>query len=84
MAETEDCKKGMGKTKNNCFGIMTWPNGKRTGKTYKSKEQSYEDFKRIWLKSYKRYPDYKLAYTWTGGDKTQIWLDTVNYYYNQK
>ena len=77
VAETGDCTTGMGVTKNNCFGIMTWPNGVRTGKWYPNKEASYEDFKRIWKKSYKRFPDYYLADKWTGGDSVNDWLTNV-------
>lgn len=82
MAETNDCTKGMGVTKNNCFGIMIWPNGKRTGKIYSSKEESYSDFKRLWMKSYKTFPTYSMAVKWTGNDKPQTWLNTVKYYYH--
>ena len=77
IAETNDCTKGMGLTKSNCFGIMAWPNGKRTGKWYANKEESYADFKRIWLKSYKTFPTYQMAVKWTGGDSTAVWLDHV-------
>jgi hypothetical protein len=81
MAETANCTEGMGITKNNCFGIMTWPNGVRTGKTYASPEESYEDFKRIWSTYYVDYPSFELADKWTGSDHVQDWLDIVNYYY---
>ena len=82
IAETGDCTAGMGVTKNNCFGIMTWPNGRRTGKWYESKEASYEDFKRIWSTYYIGFPTYYMADKWTGGDRIQTWLNTVtNCYY---
>jgi len=56
---------------------MHWPNGKRTGKSYISKEDSYEDFKRIWAKSYGRFPDLQMAEKWTGKDRAQTWLKIV-------
>jgi len=83
VAETADCTTGIGVTKNNCFGIMTWPNGKRTGKWYENKQASYEDFKRIWMKSYKTFPTYSMAVKWTGNDKPQTWLNTVTQCYNK-
>lgn len=81
VAETGDCTEGMGVTKNNCFGIMTWPNGVRTGKWYPNKQASYEDFKRIWAKNYKRFPDFTLAHRWTGGDRVHTWLANVKRVY---
>lgn len=82
VAETNNCTKGMGITKNNCFGIMYWPNGKRTGKTYLTRDDSYADFKRIWLKSYKTFPTYSMAVKWTGNDNAQRWLNIVTNCYN--
>ena len=62
---------------------MTWPNGKRTGKWYATKEESYADFKRIWSTHYKIFPTYRLAVKWTGNDHPQTWLNNVTKYYNQ-
>lgn len=81
MAETGDCTKGMGVTKNNCFGVMHWPNGKRTGKVYDSKADSYADFKRIWQKSYGGFPTLAMARKWTGNDHPEKWLAIVRQYY---
>jgi hypothetical protein len=50
--ETGDCKKGNSAQRNNCFGIMTWKNGKRSFRTFKTKEESYVEFKRIWSTHY--------------------------------
>lgn len=84
MAETADCTTGIGPRTNNCFGIMHWPNGVRTPKTYASKEEAYEDFKRIWTRGYGGVmPGMAAAQTWTGGDKPQAWLNIVHTYYNQ-
>lgn len=82
MAETGGCKDGTAIKRNNCFGIMSWPSGKRTPKWYNTQQESFEDFKRIWAKSYKRFPDIVLARKWTGNDKPQQWLKNVTYHYN--
>ena len=81
MAETGDCTTGMGKTKKNCFGIMHWPGGVRTGKTYATKEDSYADFKRIWQKHYGGFPTRSMAVKWTGNDNPDQWLANVTKYY---
>jgi hypothetical protein len=83
MVETKDCTAGMGRTKNNCFGIMTWINGKRTGKYYPNKDAAYEEFKQIWKDHYEGFPNYTLAKKWTGNDNTKKWLSAVNFYYSQ-
>lgn len=79
MAETGNCKNGVGKTHKNCFGI------KKNGKfaKYSSTDESYKDFKRVWKKYYKTYPDNKLANRWTGGDSVVDWLNIVNHFYNK-
>lgn len=81
MAETGDCTTGMGKTKNNCFGIMEWPGGVRRGKSYTTKEDSYADFIRIWTSYYGEYPTYEMAKKWTGNDRPNQWLENVKTYY---
>ncbi len=78
IAETSWCTKWMGRSKNNCFGIMVRPNWKRTWKRYSSKAESFEHFKKIWNKSYWAYPNYRLAKKRTWWDNTQRRLDTVN------
>lgn len=80
MAETGNCTKGAGSV-NNCQGIMEWSTGIRKLKVYKSKEDSYADFKKIWSKSYKTFPDLEMAKIWTGGDSPQTWLANLTYYY---
>ena len=62
---------------------MTWDSGSRELKKFDSKEDSYEDFKRIWSGSYKTFPTYEMAVKWTGNDHPDIWLKNVTYYYNQ-
>ena len=82
MAETNDCTKGMGVSRNNCFGIMTWERGYREGKTYATKEESYADFKDLWTRKYKGFPNGQAATAWTGNDSPGTWLYAVNKYYN--
>ena len=81
MAETGDCTKGAGLSRNNCFGLMSWKNGVRYLRTYKTKEESYIDFKKTWSKYYKRFPDMALARTWTGNQTPKEWLANVSYHY---
>lgn len=89
VAETSGCTDGTAVKRNNCFGIMRFwidANGKRQRepKYYKSHEESYADFKRIWSTYYKRFPDLALAKKWTGGDSPETWLCNVKtkYYGN--
>lgn len=84
MHETGYCKSpGSPKAnaRNNCWGIMYWPGGVRTLKTYSSIQEGKEDFKRIWAKHYKRFPDYQLAKTYSGSDKSAAWLANVTHFY---
>lgn len=78
MAETGDCTTGIGPKKFNCFGVKGHDGYM---KTYGSKEESYADFKRIWSKYYKKFPNWSLANTWTGGDSVETWLAAVKKYY---
>lgn len=80
--ETAGCTKGSAKVRN-CFGIMSWTGGKRHFKVYATKEASYEDFKRIWAKSYKVFPNLALAKKYSGNDRAKIWLNNVTKFYNQ-
>ena len=82
-AETQNCTTGMGVTRNNCFGIMTWARGFREGKTYASKDESYDNFKQIWTEKYSGgYPSHYEAKRWVGGDPT-TWLKNVAASYNK-
>lgn len=82
VATHETCSCTCGSAKyNNCFGIRY--NG--TFAHYKTKEDSYADFKRIWAKptGYYRgqYPTLSLAKTYTGNDRAVAWLSTVTRVY---
>lgn len=86
VAETGGCKDGTALKRNNCFGIMQWDKqGRRSPKYYKTKEESFVDFKRIWSNPkgwYKgRFPDEFLASKWTGNDNPQSWLKNVKSVY---
>lgn len=84
-AETGHCKDGTAIKRNNCFGIMQWnKQGVRSPKWYSTKEESFQDFKRIWSKHYKRFPDLALANKWTGSDNAAQWLRNVKHYYYKK
>lgn len=84
VAETENCTTGMGVSKNNCFGIMIWPNGVRTGKWYANKEASYEDFKDIWSNKYSgQFPSWQEAITWTGNSNPSVWYNNVSSSYDK-
>jgi|GEM_PF-4288868 len=83
VAETGNFTKGSGVSKLNGFGIMYWPNGVRTLKTYSSKEESIADFKRIWQKSYGGFPTRAMAVKWTGNDNADTWLYNVTIAYNK-
>lgn len=86
FAETSSCTKGTAIKKKNCFGIMRFwiEKGvrKRTAKTYKSHEEGFADFKRIWSKSYGGFPTMAMAEKWTGKDNARRWLNNVTKYYN--
>jgi len=84
MAETGGCKDGTAIKRNNCFGIMQWNKaGVRSPKYYKTQADSFADFKKIWSKHYKIFPNTHLAAKWTGNDNPVTWLKNVTHYYNQ-
>jgi len=62
---------------------MSWDkNGNRYPRYFKTKEDGFVEFKRIWSTYYKRFPDKQLADKWTGKDKPDSWLKNVTTYYN--
>ena len=83
-AETGNCTTGSGLSKNNAFGIMEWPNGKRRLKSYASCQDSYKDFKEKWQKGYGgRFPTLADAIVYTDNDKPEDWLRIVNEVYSK-
>jgi hypothetical protein len=84
-AETGGCADGTALKRRNCFGIMSWSkNGQRYPRYFKTQEESFAEFKRIWRNYYRRFPDMKLAMKWTGSDNTEHWLNIVRTIYTQK
>jgi len=79
VAESSGCLRAR---HNNCHGIMTWKDGYRRLKRYRTTEDSYEDFKSLWRRKYKAYPDLTLAIRYSGNDKPYTWLSHVNATYN--
>lgn len=77
QAETSNCTEGVGKTKNNCFGIRR----KGAFVSYGSPEESYEDFKNVWSRYYGGLPTIAKARKYTANDKPETWLKIVNHYY---
>lgn len=84
MHETKDCGLDYGASaKNNCFGIMSFTSGgQRYFKGYDSKEESYEDFKRIWSTWYGEMPTHTLAVKYSGNDRPDEWLANVTHFYH--
>jgi len=83
--ETADCTIGSAKY-NNCFGIMQWDKaGNRSFKRYATKEDSYADFKRIWMNPkgwYQgKFPTPFLANKYSGNDRADAWLRNVTKFY---
>jgi len=57
---------------------MTWPNGVRQLKWYNSTQESFDDFKRVWLRGYGgRFPTLADAVKYTGSDRAETWLSIV-------
>lgn len=82
MHETKNCTVGNSASRNNCFWIMQWDKkGKRSFKSFSTKEESYEAFKTLWAKHYKWLPTKAKARRYSGNDRADIWLANVNYYY---
>ncbi len=72
------------RVRNNYHGIMYWPNGIRTQRTFKSKEESYEAFKELWVRKFgMNMPNEKSASTYSGNDNPSGWLATVNKVYQK-
>lgn len=76
------CRDGTAIKRNNCVGIMTWKNGVRSPKYFKTHQDSINECAYIWKKSYKHFPDLALARKWTGGDNSAQWLATVRQKYS--
>ena len=87
VAETGGCTKGVARL-NNCFGIMVCNHGRCHPKAYKTKQESFEEFKSMWMKKYGVFPTQRIASCYVTGCRSKKpypkqWLDTVTKSYNQ-
>ncbi len=84
VAETSNCTKGTGVSSNNCFGIMTFKNGKRSPRKFATKEESFAAFEELWMRKYGgRFPTLADAKKYAGSEGTH-WLHTVTTVYNRQ
>ncbi|MFA6039432.1 MAG: hypothetical protein WCV62_05390 [Candidatus Peribacteraceae bacterium] len=84
LAETENCKTGTGKSKNNCHGIMQCKGGRCGPRTFDSPEDSYREFERIWIKNYgDRFPTREDAKRYVDSEAID-WYKTVTAIYYGK
>jgi len=85
FAESGNCTKWDWVEKNNCFWIMQWDSEwQRELKEYSTKEESFEDFKKLWKEKYWWMPDLKKAIRYTWNERPHEWLWIVNKYYYGK
>lgn len=86
MHETGYCKSQGSVTansRNNCWGIMYWPNGVRTLQTFTTIEDGKQAFIDLWKRGYGgRLPTYKDAEVYSGNDKAAAWHANVLHFYN--
>jgi len=81
MTETHNCAdkvKGGSALYNNCHGFRK--NGKFM--RFNTTAESHAYFKQLWAKSYRAYPNTRLAQIYSGNDRPTQWLKNVNYYYH--
>lgn len=86
MYETTQCTNPNSPTanaRNNCHGIMTYVNGKRTPRSFASTADSAAYFKTIWQKLYGGFPTLAQARTYSGNDRACTWLKQVHRFYTQ-
>lgn len=84
VAETSNCTTGMALTKNNCHGIMTWASGRRTGRWFATRAESFAAFKSLWTRLYGgRFPTMADAKRYTGNDRAATWLGIVTAVYHR-
>lgn len=79
LHETNDCKLWTGRV-NNCHWMLIRVGGKRVPIVYKSKQESYEAFKKLWVRRYGGCPDMAKAIKYSWSDRPQEWLENVNHY----
>jgi hypothetical protein len=84
VAETSNCTTGTALSRNNCFGIKQCKAGKCNMKVYATKEDSFNDFKYLWINKYgDHFPTLSDAAKYSGGPG-DTWLNRVTIAYNRK
>jgi hypothetical protein len=82
-AETSGCTAGTALSKNNCHGIFGFQNGKYGALTFNSTDESFEQFKEVWMRSYgDRFPTLEDAKRYTSGPGER-WLGVVKVVYGK-
>jgi len=88
MHETKNCTARnavTGRARNNCHGIMSWPNGQRTQRTYPNIQASHDAFKELWVRAYGgRLPTMQDARKYSGNDQAAAWHANVHAFYHSK
>lgn len=79
LHETNDCKLWTGRV-NNCHWMLIRVGGKRVPIEYKSKEESYEAFKKLWARRYGGCPDMAKAVKYSGNDRASVWINNVEHF----
>lgn len=67
----------VGQNGEQCTYMIRYP------QTFKTHAESFAACEHTWNKSYKRLPDWDLAFKYTGGDDTQTWLNNFYSAYNK-
>ncbi len=83
VAETGNCSKGTGVSKNNCHGIMECRRSGCSAKTFANTTQSFVAFQKLWLEAYgDRFPTLSDAKRYSAGPG-DTWLHRVRSAYAQ-
>lgn len=81
VAETSNCTAGTGLSRKNCHGIFGYQNGTYGPLTFATTEQSFQEFKWLWLTKYgDRFPTIHDARRYSGGPG-DAWLQRVTIAY---
>lgn len=84
VAETSNCSKGTGVSKNNCHGIMECNRSSCSAKTFANTTQSFIAFQKLWLRAYgDRFPTLADAKRYSGGEG-DTWLHRVRSAYRSQ
>ena len=81
-AESGNCKTAWHQKANNCISIMSWAGGRRHLRSFASRNDAKNYFKKLWVRSYGgRLPTLKDAIKYTGNDKAKAWHKNVMTFY---